>query len=150
MDAASMCSMTATEVNLYQSSVRKMSDAELQTLSAELEEEYRQYDRDEDYWADDAAEARHSEMRREIWRRDWAAKHPDDPEGLTYRRPELPHLTAMALEFMRRDCRCFQFFATPGVVVGAAAESERKIGATITVRMPVKYRVQQGEEFTAQ
>src|SRR5688500_14885788 len=68
-----------TEPNPYPTDVRTLSDEDLATLSMELEEAYRHWGGDDEYWSDDHAEKRYYEMRAEIKRR-WEDRNPEEAE----------------------------------------------------------------------
>ena len=110
-------------VNLYQSDVRSLSDAELEMLSGELQEEYCRGS-EEEYWLDDAAEARYYEMHREQHRR-FVLAHPDW-------KPLIPsEWTKAFFESMRFNLEMLNETFN-------AEFTEGKIGGVITVRQPVR------------
>jgi hypothetical protein len=127
-------------VNLYQSSVRSLSDAELETLSAELAAEYQ-----ESYtlpceccsdteWTDEAAEARYSAMRAEIRRR-WEVANP---EAAARWRKDLqvfvPQMGRILLENLRASAVMARNMNRE--MDGEFASKAHKVGDTITVRRP--------------
>ncbi len=119
-------------VNLYQSDVHLMPDAELETLSAELREAYCTNDEDGyDWWCDDAAENRYDAMRAEIRRR-WELANR---RGL---RPLTPSILAKSvLETLQNG---FKFNRHISNELDAEFTG-KKIGQTMTVRKPYRFGV---------
>lgn len=114
--------------NLYPSDVRSLSDEELEVLSAELEEAYRCSGYEDDYWLDDAAEARYWEMHAEQHRR-YCVAHPEwkPPEPSEVTRIILRSVAAM-METAREFHRTFE------------EEFTGQVGNTVTIQKPYRYQ----------
>lgn len=118
----------------YPTPVTELSDEELETLSAELEEAYQSSDEDGfGYWSDDDAEQRYDAMKAETWRR-FLLANPDYVAPPTSEL--LKVLTRNALECLQRNIQSSSRIEAAFVVSGV-----RKIGDTINVRRPVGFRV---------
>ena len=108
-------------VNLYQSDVRALSDAELETLSAEMEEAYQRSGEEEGYWLDDDAETRYWEMHAEMNRR-YCLEHPE------WKPPPLSEVTALCLRVLGEN-----FVLAREVRQRFDAEFSGKVGDTYRV-----------------
>lgn len=115
----------------YHQDVRTLSDQELATLSAELEEAYCRSGEEDSYWTDDEAETRYWEMASEIRRRE----DERDPEAAA-----------------RRKAACRGAMGRMGEVLLSAASSVflgnqlydeefngKKVGETLNLRTPERF-----------
>lgn len=109
----------------YTQDVATFTDAELETLSAEMQEAYEHpgYDGDS-YWCDNEAETRYFEMRRELDRRHPRPPHPLDAVMDFYLRESMKSL-AQSIEF--------------SALVASGAGSNRLIGESFALRSPVRF-----------
>lgn len=131
----------------YPTPVTELSDADLVSLSAELEEEYCYEDREGfTDWSDEDAEQRYDAMKAESWRR-FLLANPD------YVAPN----TSVFLRMIQMDAlNILQKKPSFSAFVSRNFDQEftrPKIGATISVRMPQKFNTRvetQGEEIKVQ
>ena len=115
-------------VNLYQSDVRALSDAELETLSAELEEAYQRSGEEEGYWLDDDAETRYWEMHAEMHRR-YCLEHPE------WKPPPLSEVTALCLRVLGEN-----LVLAREVSRQYDAEFGGKVGDMVTIQKPYRFQ----------